>query len=192
MRCRRPKEESRAAEICAKLTRWKQMPESSRSSLRALARELGTSHQLLSHYLQRWEKWQAKEYRRRANEIRARAEAENRSLTAWEEQQTRAYDQAVFQGMIESALGQAVERDAKDGKLATIQVKMLRLLASRGHGKAQKILEKLSGAEKSKSNLPVLPPRAAKSFRSHRRVAGNSAKTFPRVSFVKIEGLSEN
>lgn len=74
------------------------------------------------------------------------------------------------QGMIGSALGKAVEqlaRHAKDGRLATIQVKLLKLLASRGYGKAQKILEKLSGAEKSKNNLPVLGSRAAKSFRSH-------------------------
>ena len=64
MRGRKPNDESKAAEIRAKLAAWKQMPESSRPSLRELARELGTSHQLLSHYLQGWEKWQAKEYRR--------------------------------------------------------------------------------------------------------------------------------
>jgi hypothetical protein len=194
MRGRKPKEESRAAEIRAKLAAWRRMPDSSRPSLRALARELGTSHQLLSHYLQRWEKWQAKECHQRANEIRTRAEAENRSLTAWEEQQAHADDQTAVQSMMESMFSNTLrqlERDAKDGRLAAIQVKMLRLLASRGYGKAQKILEKLSGTEKSKNNLPVLGSRAAKSFRSHRRVAGNSAKTVPRVRLERIEGMSE-
>lgn len=53
MRGRKPKWESRALEFYGRLARWKQSPESSRPSLRALARELGTSHQLLSHYLKR-------------------------------------------------------------------------------------------------------------------------------------------
>src|ERR1700730_1729737 len=48
MRGRKPKQESRSAELRQKLIEWKQTPESSRPSLRALARELGTSHQLLT------------------------------------------------------------------------------------------------------------------------------------------------
>ena len=71
-------DQSRANEIRARLTEWKQLLESSRSSLRALARELGTSHQLLGHYLRHWEVWQAKEYQRQANELRRRARAETR------------------------------------------------------------------------------------------------------------------
>lgn len=43
--------ESRGTELRLKLIEWKQIPESSRPALQALARELGTSHQLLSHYL---------------------------------------------------------------------------------------------------------------------------------------------
>jgi predicted secreted protein len=57
----------------------KQMPEFSRPSLLALARELGTSHQLLVHYLKRLEKWQGEQYFRQAREILARVEAENRA-----------------------------------------------------------------------------------------------------------------
>lgn len=52
-RGRKPAHESRATEFRRKLIEWKQTPESSRPSLRALARELGTSHQLLTFYLER-------------------------------------------------------------------------------------------------------------------------------------------
>lgn len=60
-RGRKPVGESRAPEIRARLMEWKQTPESLRSSLRALAAEIGTSHQLLSFYLQRLEEWQGTE-----------------------------------------------------------------------------------------------------------------------------------
>jgi hypothetical protein len=60
-RGRKPARESRAPEIRARLTEWKQTPKSFRSSLRTLAAEMGTSHQLLSFYLQRLEKWQGDE-----------------------------------------------------------------------------------------------------------------------------------
>jgi hypothetical protein len=73
---------------------WKQTMESSRPSLRALARELGTSHQLLSFYLKILHKWQSKESWRQAKEIRARANAEGRPLTQSEEQQVYAYNRA--------------------------------------------------------------------------------------------------
>ena len=48
---RKPAYESRATEFRHRLTAWKRIPESSRPSLRALAREMDTSHQLLAHYL---------------------------------------------------------------------------------------------------------------------------------------------
>jgi len=70
--------QSRANEIRARLAVWKRTPESARPSLRVLARQIGTSHQLLCHYLRGWDKWQAKQYRHRAKEIRARVEAETR------------------------------------------------------------------------------------------------------------------
>lgn len=109
MRGRKPKQESRAVEFYGTLAAWKQMSQSSRPSLRALARQIGTSHQLLSHYLQRWEKWQAKECTRRGKEIRARAEAENRSLTPWEAQQAEAYDRDAFQFMLRDNNGQGTQ-----------------------------------------------------------------------------------
>lgn len=63
-RGRKPACESRAAEIRVRLMEWKQTPESFRSSLRTLAAEMGTSHQLLSFYLQRLEEWKGTEYGR--------------------------------------------------------------------------------------------------------------------------------
>src|SRR5215472_11848979 len=100
-RGRKPTAQSHAAEIRGKLAAWKQTPESVRPSLRVLARQIGTSHQLLSHYLQGWDKWQAKQYQYRAKEIRARAEAETRPFVKDElSKQAEAYDWAAFQCMI--------------------------------------------------------------------------------------------
>jgi len=159
MRGRKPKWESRAVEFYGTLARWKQAPESARPSLRALARELGTSQQLLSHYLERLEtwqaEWQAKEYRRQAKDIRARAEAEHRSLTPWEAQRAEAYDQEAFQWMIESMLISTLkqlERDTKAGSLHTEQVKMLRFMASRRYRNAHEILAKYTLERAMKGN----------------------------------------
>ena len=48
---RKPKTESRADEFRQRLVIWKHTPEFSRPSLRELARQLGTSHQMLNHLL---------------------------------------------------------------------------------------------------------------------------------------------
>lgn len=53
---RKRNQESRATEFRRGLIEWKQTPEPSRPSLRALARDLGTSHQLLAFYLKDLEK----------------------------------------------------------------------------------------------------------------------------------------
>jgi len=58
----------------------------------------------------------------------------------------------ALQAMIDSTLDKSMiglERDANAGRLNRMQVKMLRLMASRGYMKAQKILEKLNGSERS-------------------------------------------
>jgi hypothetical protein len=181
-------------EFYGRLSRWRQTPESVRPSLRALARELGTSHQLLSHYLQSRAKWRAKDCRRQAEEIRAHAEIENRALTPWEEQQARSYDQEAFQWMIESALDKGIlelERDANARGLNRVQIKLLKLLASRGYPKAQKILEKLSGRERSDNNLPHPRARAAKSFRFAQGVGGNSSHMLPRARLLKVEIITQ-
>ena len=113
-RGRKPAKESRAVEIRAELLAWKQTPESQRSSLRALAVKLGTSHQLLSVYLSGLNDWQKKDCQRRAEAIRNLARAENRRLTPWEESRAEALDRAAFQCMIESALTHALRQYEKE------------------------------------------------------------------------------
>jgi hypothetical protein len=75
---RKPKEESRADEFRHRLIAWKQTPASSRPSLRALARELGASHQLLAYYLEGLEEWR---WRKELEQFRANAKAKNVPLT---------------------------------------------------------------------------------------------------------------
>jgi len=174
-RGRKPTCESRAAEIRARLAAWRQTPEPRRISLRALAAEIGTSHQLLSFYLQRLDKWQTKEYRRQANDIRARAQAENRSITPWEEAQIIAYQRASFQSMVDSVVSHTLRqfrKQIKHGKLSGRQVKMAKLLARKGCREAQKIL---NVHLQRTNNLPGPPIGPAKSFRMATGVAGNSA-----------------
>jgi hypothetical protein len=153
MKGRKPKQDSRANEIRARLMEWKEKPESARSSLRALASELLTSHQLLSHYLEGLDKWACNDLMRRSKEIRMRAEAEHRLPTPLEEQQICYYGRLGVDMMLWIAVDDAVkqlERDAKKNRLTAKQIKMLGNLASRGHEKARKILENLSGTEKLK------------------------------------------
>jgi hypothetical protein len=76
MRGRKTKLESRSAEFRQRLIEWKQTPAAFRPSLRALARELGTSHQLLSHFLSGLEEW-----RRKRDLARIRTQAKNKNVT---------------------------------------------------------------------------------------------------------------
>ena len=54
---RKPQQESRAEEFRQRLSAWKQTPVRSRPSLRALAAELRTSHQLLKYYVDGLDQW---------------------------------------------------------------------------------------------------------------------------------------
>src|SRR5260370_33488139 len=94
-RGRKPADESRARILRARLVVWKQTPESQGVSLRTLAVELRTSHQLLAFYLRGLDEWQRKDYERRAEDIRDRAVDENRSMTPWEESQVNALERAA-------------------------------------------------------------------------------------------------
>lgn len=175
-RGRRIASQSRAAEIRSKLLAWKQTPELQKISLRALAVELGTSHQLLRSYLRGLNKWQAKDYKCRAEEIRNVAWAENRRLTPWEESRAEALDRTAFQCMIESALTHALrryEKELREGKCRAGNLKLVRMLAQRGFPDAQKVLQKY------KFNLPPKQIGNAKSFRRGRSNAGNPAKMLP-------------
>jgi len=68
---------------------------------------------------------------------------------------------------------------------------MLRLLASRGYAKAQKILEKPSDRERSDNNLPHPRSRAVKSFTFAQVVGGNSSKMLPRPRVEKTAGITQ-
>lgn len=94
-RGRKPAGESRAAEIRARLAAWKQTPEQERISRRTLAAELGTSHQLLSFYLRRWDKWQIKD----------RAKSEKRSLTVEEEARPGKLSGRMFEELCKAGQG---------------------------------------------------------------------------------------
>jgi len=95
---RKPAYESRSVELRRSLVVWKQTPESIRPSLRALAAELGTSHQLLTYFLDGLEIWRARENHRsekRENErsirqIRDLAQTGGRTLTSQEKEQVAA------------------------------------------------------------------------------------------------------
>ncbi len=119
------------------------MPEFSRPSLRALARELGTSHQLLSFYLKSLHKWQGKEYWRQAKEIRARANAEGRALTQQEEQRFYAYNRAGMRATVGPMLLEMIERMRKDserGPLYRQDIKALKIFACQ-FPEAQEVLQ---------------------------------------------------
>jgi hypothetical protein len=115
--------------------------------LRALATELGTSHQLLQHYLGGLEKWKAEEDCRRAKirleEIRARVKAEGRN--DWEEWRANPeYRQATFRALVvPSTLKQIEEmkQEAKRGPLHRLQIKLLKMFTKWGFSEAQKVLD---------------------------------------------------
>lgn len=78
MRGRKPRQESRSEEFRQALIAWMRTPAAIRASLRALARELGTSHQLLGHYLSSFEEWR---WEKELRAFRAKAKAHNLTMT---------------------------------------------------------------------------------------------------------------
>jgi hypothetical protein len=147
-RGRKPAGESRATEIRTRLRVWKQAPAPQRISLRALAVELGTSHQLLSVYLKGLDDWQKKDYQRKAEAIRDLARAENRYLAPSEQLQIVSLERAAFHCMIDSVLTSTLKRyeaeiqERKRPNLNRHELKLVRMLAERGFPMAQKLLEK--------------------------------------------------
>ena len=125
MRGRKSKQESRADELRQRLITWKEIPESLRPSLRALAAEIGVSHQLLSFYLKDLEEWQCKERYRsakkrtleKADRIRARVAAENREMTMQE-----CIDVIIAPGMLDRI--ESLRQEAKRGPLHRAQFEM--------------------------------------------------------------------
>jgi hypothetical protein len=147
MKGRKKKQESRAREFRQRLVEWSRVPESTRPSLRALARELGTSHQLLRHYHDGLEEWECKERyqkakekaQKKAVEIRARAEAEGREMTMRE-----CLDAIVTPGLHDQI--ERIRQDARRGPLHPGQFKILKLWAKQGFPGAQEVLQKCASA----------------------------------------------
>jgi hypothetical protein len=138
------KHESRALELRQRLILWKQMPESSRPTLRGLGREIDVKHQLLGYYLDGLDEWEYGERCRRAREmaqkkpteIRARAKAENREMTMGE------CCQAIITPEMPDQI-EEIRQEAKRGRLNWAHVKMLQIWA-RHFPQAKEVLEKYS------------------------------------------------
>ena len=114
-----------------------------------------------------------KEYRRRAEDIRERAVAENRCMTSWEESQVEALERAAYLCMIDCVLQPTLKRleaDSNAGTLSKRELMVVRFLAQRDVPIAVKILQK------HQNNLPARPTDRAKSFRMAQSESGNSAK----------------
>ncbi len=149
MRGRKTKQESRATEFRQRLVGWSRVPESARPSLRALAFELGTSHQLLQHYLRGLEKWECDEVYRQAQAekkaISGRAKAENRSMTPWEEERFHMWDRTGVRAFVRSSFLRQLEgmkERAKKGPLHRLEVKSIQIFVKCGIPGAQELLEK--------------------------------------------------
>jgi hypothetical protein len=150
MKGRKPKQESRAVEFRHRLVEWKHLPEHVRPSLRALAIDLGTSHQLLQHYLDGLEKWQAREDWSRAREIRARARAENRLPTPREEQEADRFDRMARRRYLDVTMDdllrdveRKLDEDVRVGRpLAWDQFERLKIYAKAKFPGAQGLLNK--------------------------------------------------
>jgi len=166
VRGRKTKQESRAQEIRARLLAWKNSPESLRPSLRALAAEIGVSHQLLSFYLEGLEDWQYKENCRRAKEeaeeIRARAKAENREMTFRE-----CVNAIITPGLLDQI--ESIRQDAKRGPLHPAQFKMLEISAKQGLPGARELLQKFSqiGVKKRKRFAAIVRENPRQEGESH-------------------------
>ena len=128
--CRRlSANETRELLIC-----WKQQTRAARPSMRALARELGTSHQLLQYYLKTLLRWQGKQYFRKAKEVYARAESENRFTTPEENRKALEFNRAGVAVWAEDELNGVVDRleqDAEHRPLVWQEIQMLKKLSTR-------------------------------------------------------------
>jgi hypothetical protein len=136
-----------------KLAEWKRLPESSRSSLRAMGRELGTSHQLLSFYLKNLHEWQSKEYWRQPKEIRAQAKAGDRALTQQEEQQVYSYNRAAIRAIVGPMLRddiRGMKEESERRPLCWQEIKALKIFA-RHFPEAQEVLQRCAHYSRKKS-----------------------------------------
>jgi hypothetical protein len=84
----------------------------------------------------RLDKWQMKEYQRKASDIRARAEVENRAMTHQEQAQVVAFERAAFGCLADSAARDMLKKlraQARRGGLSRIHLRIAKLLARNGY-----------------------------------------------------------
>jgi hypothetical protein len=148
MRGRKPADESRAAAIRARLVSWSQAPEAQRPSLTALAKQLGTSRQLLSFYLKGLGKWQQQEYHRKAQEIRDKG----LGMTYAGEQQMIAYERAALNCMLDRALGGFAAKAKVEGWTRK-RIQLVEQAARKGHPAAQKLLASLQSRDSKQDSV---------------------------------------
>jgi hypothetical protein len=164
---RPPKHESRAREFRQELSVWKQTPISLRPSLHALGDKLGTTHQTLSYHLNRLDRWQAKE---RAKQIRARVKAEGREMTMRE-----CCDAIITPGFFQQV--EKLRQAARRGPLNRDQIKMLKMLASRGPW--------AEGAKEILAKCRQMTPEEEKQARAFERKAMFSSAALNHVERIK-------
>jgi hypothetical protein len=169
--------ESRAFEIRSKLQEWRLTPAAEKTSLRALAIEMGTSHQLLAFYLRRQGLWESEQYGGMVQQICDRASAERRQISNDERARIYTYTRAATSSLADFAVAdnlrklRAVSREGRP--LHRVHVRMAKLLVRTG---CEEALDILKLDLERKNNLPPGPGRAAKSFKTTMGDSGNSAK----------------
>jgi hypothetical protein len=139
---RKPKENSRATELRQALIEWKRIPEDSRVSLRCLAAQLRTSHQLLAHYLEGLNDWyERRQYEarkrqalERAQQIEAAVAREGRHMNMRE-----AFDSVMTPAFIDQV--EKMRQDFRLGPLSKHQIAMLKIYA-RMRPEAHELLQK--------------------------------------------------
>jgi hypothetical protein len=97
----------------------------------------------------RLDKWQMKEYQRKASDIRSRAEVENRAMTHQEQAQVVAFERAAFGCLADSAARDMLRKlraQARRGGLSRIHLRIAKLLARNGYrDEIQRILDASAG-----------------------------------------------
>lgn len=139
---RKPKENSRATELRQALIEWKQIPEGSRMSLRCLATQLRTSHQLLAHYLEGLDDWYERRHYEarkrqaleRAQQIEATVAREGRHMNMSE-----AHDSVLVPAFLDQI--EEMRQDFRRGPLSSHQKAMLKIYAQM-RPEAQNLLHK--------------------------------------------------
>jgi hypothetical protein len=164
---RKPAYESRAAEFRHALIIWTQTP--MRQSLRALARKLNTTHQMLAYYLSGLDRWQAEE---KAKQIRERAEADGREMTMRE-----CLDVIITPEWLDQI--EKLRQAACRGPLNRHQVQMLKLFAKQG----------LPGAKKAKAILENCRQMTAQEEQQAR--AAEKATMFAAAAVKNIERIKQ-